>query len=283
MKVKFFSFEQYHAKPNTGSTKLRVHNLIKYWNEAELYKYGQKPDVMIFQKVYQQADYKLHSHLDCIKILDICDPDWLDRQNIVETIQAVDGVVVPTKAMKQFLEQVTNKPIKVVKDRHDIAEVTPPKRHYGQANNFVWFGYKQNAELLKGAIRYLERMKYKLTVISNDDPQADRWVEKEGSLQYEFIKYDEDTFYETMQNYDLCILPKGNRPEDRFKSNNKTTKSWLAGLPVVSTAEDIEALQDPVVRQAEAERLYNKAIKFYDCKKSVKEYKEFISGLQSRN
>ena len=77
-KVSFFTFEAFHAKSNVGSTKIRVHNLIKYWEEAELYKYGEKPDVMIFQKVYVNKDYKLPVTFPAVKILDICDPDWFE-------------------------------------------------------------------------------------------------------------------------------------------------------------------------------------------------------------
>ena len=281
MKIRYLDFARYHGKGNTGSTQLRVHNLIKYWDEADLYKYGEQVDVMIFQKVYMQADFKLHAHLKCIKILDICDPDWLDRQNIVETVNNVDGVTVPTRDMQEFIQQLTDKPVLVVPDRHDIDVVLPVKKHTGNAKRFVWFGYKQNVDVLKSALRYLERMEYSLTIISNDDPQADRWCDKPGNLDYKFIKYDEDTFYTDMQEFDLCILPQGVRPVDRFKSNNKTTKAWLCGLPVVQTAEDIEALQDQKARQAEATRCYNKAIKEYDVKLSVKEMQKFIQGLKN--
>ena len=121
MKVRFFTFEQYHGKGNIGSTRIRVHYLIDRWDEAELYRYGENPDVLIFQKVYLQPDYRFPEHFEGIKILDICDPDWLsEQQNVVETINAMDGVTCPTESLKEFLEQLTDKPIRVIPDRHNF-------------------------------------------------------------------------------------------------------------------------------------------------------------------
>lgn len=277
MNVRFFTFSAYHGKGQVGSTQLRVTNLLKYWPEAELYKYGEKVDVMVFQKVYMQTDYRLHEHLDCIKILDICDPDWLDKQNIVETINAVDAVAVPTKSMQKFIMQLTDKPVRIIKDRHDVDNIKTPKHHMGKLKRLVWFGYKQNVELLRGALSYIAKHEYILTVISNDDPALERYEEK---LKYEFVKYDEDTIQKELKKNDACLLPKGNRPEDMFKSNNKTTRAWLAGLPVVKSADEIEAIIESKPRQALAKECYNKAIKEYDCKQSVAEYIALINELK---
>lgn len=272
--IRFFTFAQYHHKPNTGSTKIRVNNIVKYWDRAELYKYGEKPSVMIFQKVYMQADYKLHAHLECKKILDICDPDWLDHQAIKETIDNVDAVTCPTKPLADFMRQLTDKPIVVIPDRHDVELFHTPKKHYGEAKKLVWFGYKQNAELLKSAIPYLIRNKFELTVISNELPNL-------GDYEFRFVKHPntDEEFIEEMQKNDICLLPQGGRPEDMFKSNNKTTKAWLCGLPVAQTAEDVDNLRDPEARQKAATECYNKAIKEYDCRLSVKQMKELIEKL----
>lgn len=275
MLVRAFTFSQYHNKPNTGSTKIRVQNLVKYWDDYEIYKYGEKPDVMVFQKVYMQADYKVPLTLECIKILDICDPDWFDNQAVKETIDEMNAVTCPTENMAEFLRQLTDKPVVVIPDRHDIADYGQPKKHYGDAKKLVWFGYKQNAELIKGAMAWISRNGFELTIISNDSPNI--------AGDFEFVKYpsDEKEFITELQKHDICVLPVGNRPEDRFKSNNKTTKAWLAGLPVAQDAEQIEALVSSEARQKEADMCYNKAIKEYDCKLSVKQMKELIDELSS--
>lgn len=274
MKVRFFTFEQYHGKNNIGSTRLRVHNLIKYWEDAELYKYGEKPDVMIFQKVYMQVDYKYIKHLDCIKILDMCDADWLDKQAIKETIDAVDAVTCSSEALTKFIQQLTDKPVIFIDDRFDMEFVPKPKVHKGKLKKLVYFGYKQNAELLKAAIPYLQRNKYKLTIISNEDPYL-------SDGDYEFVKYDEETIYEELQKHDACLLPADTRPVGYFKSNNKTIKANLAGLPVVKTAEEIEEIIEPEKRQSIASMCYNKAIKSADCKISIKQYEDLIKELQN--
>ena len=54
--VRFMTFEQYHGKRNIGSTRIRVRNLLKHWKEADIYKYGENPDVLIFQKVYMTGE-----------------------------------------------------------------------------------------------------------------------------------------------------------------------------------------------------------------------------------
>ncbi len=78
MNVRYITFENYHGKRNVGSTRLRVHNLIKYWLDAAIYKYSEQSDVMIYQKVYETMDYRFPSHFEGTQILDICDPDWYD-------------------------------------------------------------------------------------------------------------------------------------------------------------------------------------------------------------
>ena len=73
--VRFMTFEQYHGKRNIGSTRIRVRNLLKHWKEADIYKYGENPDVLIFQKVYMTGEtyrstaYKFHKYFPGTKIV----------------------------------------------------------------------------------------------------------------------------------------------------------------------------------------------------------------------
>jgi len=62
MEVRYFPFTKFHGKGQTGSTTIRVDNLIKYWKEADIYKYGEKPDVLIWQKVYWLPDWEFQKH-----------------------------------------------------------------------------------------------------------------------------------------------------------------------------------------------------------------------------
>jgi len=281
--VRFLTFENIHGKKNTGSTYIRVHQLLKYWKEAEIYKYGEHPEVMIFQKVYWTPDYHFMENLDSIKILDICDPDWLDNAYVKRTIDNMDAVTCPTKELKEFLQQLTDKPVKIVPDRFDLENVPKLKVHKNKKDlKAVWFGYSHNAEVLKPAIQVLEKHNISLTVISNDDPFAWRWALKEDyKNKYKFIKYNEESIYERLQECDICILPHGNRPVDRFKSNNKTIKAFLAGLPVAKDIDQLEKYLDNNTRNIASKFNYEKAKEDYDVKKSIEEYKQLIETIKS--
>lgn len=278
MMIRFQTFEQYHGRKQIGSTRIRVHNLLKFWDEADLYKYGEMADVMIFQKVYCTYDYKLPKTYPGITILDCCDLDWNDTPDIhiKETIDAVDAVAVPTKNLQKLLQQMTDTPIKLIKDRFIIEDFPPQKIHRGRLRSVVWFGYAHNADVLKFALPSLEKRGLKLTVISNQDPFL-------GKLNddYTFKKYNQETIYSEMQKHDLCILPKGFRPQDRYKSENRTVIAQLCGLPVAETAEDLDNLVEGSARNKAVNNVYDKLKLEYDVRKSVKEYKELIEGIKN--
>ena len=283
-KVEFQTFESFHGKKNIGSTNIRVHQLIKYWPEASLYKYGSNPNVLVFQKVYWLPDYRFVEHFEGIKILDICDPDWLDNMYIARTVENCDGVVVPTVAMQKFIQQMTDKPVKVIKDRFDLEFVPKLKTHKNKDRlTAVWFGYHHNAEVLRyGAVKALEDMGMRLVIISDEDPAAWRWANDSEKFKqsYKFLKYGEDSIYDRLQQFDICILPPDNSSRGMFKSENKTVKAQLAGLPVARSIDELETLVDNNKRNEVSQLYYKKAIKEYDVKISIQEYKELIDGLK---
>lgn len=277
MVVRFLTFEQFHGKRNVGSTDIRVHQLIRNWPEAALYKYGEKPDVLIFQKVYAIDDYRFPEAFSGTKILDICDPDWYDGALVKRTIDAMDAVTCPTEAMQKFLMQMTDKPVVVIPDRFDLAQLPRPKKHSGEAKKAVWFGYAHNAVTLKFAIKAVERKGIHITVIANEDPHIERWgISKEN---YSYQKYNHETIFTDIQQHDFALLPVGSRPQDVFKSNNKEIRANLAGLPVVKDLESLEEIMDEAKRAALAEKAYNEAKEDYDIRLSVEQYKELIRRI----
>lgn len=279
--VRFFTFEAFHAKSNVGSTKIRVHNLIKYWEDAKLYKYGEKPDVLIFQKVYIGKDYKVPATFPAVKILDICDPDWLEGVPIKETVDAMNAITCPTEPLAEFIRQLTDKPVRVIKDRFDLTEFQSRKTHRGQAKTVVWFGYHHNASALKLAVQSIERRGLRLKVIADQDPFASRWAFKPKNFEsnYEFVKYRPDTAYLEIQKADVCVLPKMNRPQDRFKSENKTVIAQLLGLPVATTADELDKFMTAEQRNKAVDTVYDIVRKEYDVNKSIKEYKDLIDEI----
>lgn len=282
--IRFFTYSQYHnKKPPVGSTNIRVHQLLKYWDDAELYTFGEFPDALIFQKVYIGQDYKFPAHFENIKILDICDPDWLEGIAIKETVDAMDAVTVPTQALKDFISQLTDKPIVVIPDRFDL-ELIPkkPKLHIKPATTVTWFGYRHNAPLLRPALALIKELNLKLRVISNDDPILHQYHDSIDVEDYTFIKYNEETIYTELQKADFAILPKGFRPEDVYKSNNKTIKAQLAGLPVAADKGEVMAFMEAENRQKHIDEIYDSIKSEYDVRKSVEQYKELIAEISKR-
>lgn len=280
--IRFFTFAQVHGKfPVPGSTQIRVNQLMKYWPNTALYKYGENPDVLIFQKVYTTADYKFPAHFQGIKILDICDPDWFSGQQVRETIDAMDAVVCPTMPLVEFLKQLTDKPVIQIKDRFDLEELPSPKSHSLPAKRVVWFGYRHNAITLKPALDMLVKHNINLTIIADDDPLMYTFAPslKEG---YRYIKHTAD-IYADLQACDFALLPKGFRPEDRFKSENKTVKANLAGLPVANDIESFELFLDGKERQKWVDENYARIKDEYDVKRSVEEYQELIKKVSGNS
>ena len=279
--IRFFTYSQFHGKLEpVGSDYIRAHQVMKYWEEAELYKYGENPDVLIFQKVFISQDYLFPRHFEGIKILDICDPMWLEGHNVVETAQAMDAVTCPTEALATFIRQF-HANVVVIPDRFDLELLPKPKAHTKQAKRVVWFGYSHNADLLKPAIATIERLGLDLIIISNDDPIANRWGIRDKDEYYTFVKYDEATIYKELQKADFAVLPDGMRPVDEFKSNNKTVKAQLAGLPVAKTVEDCELYMSAEARQEWFNTNYDIIKQQYDVRNSVNDYKQIIENIKN--
>lgn len=286
MNIRFFDFSRYHGKnPPSGSTNIRVHQLIKYWPEADIYLYGEHPDVLIFQKVYCTPDYKFPANYPAIKILDICDPDWLDgTTSIRETVDSMDAVVCSSEGLQKFAKQLTDKPVVVIKDRFDLEPIPAPKIPSGDAETIVWFGYRHNADCLKYAMRTIDELGLNLMVISNDDPFAWQWLPRESAMafkeRYTFVKYKEDTVYTYLQKTDICLLPSAERPIDKFKSDNKTAKAILAGVPVAHNGDQLRQLLTEEGRKTFLEDNYQKYREEYDVRKSVEDYKKLIELIR---
>lgn len=276
--VRFFDFSRYHGKEPQGSTFIRVLQLIKHWPEAERYKYGENPDVLIFQKVYSALDYQFPQHFEGIKILDICDPDWMENASVVETCNAMDAVTTSSEYMAEFIGQFHNNVIHVP-DRFDLDDLPEPKMHTEEAKTVVWFGYSHNAENLKPALNLIDELGLNLIIIANDDPILNRHSTRESKDWYKYVRYNEATFYEELQKADFAILPDGFRPVDPFKSNNKTVKAQLAGLPVAKDSDKVKAFISAKNRRKWFDDNYDIIKSDYDVRKSVEQYKDIIDEI----
>lgn len=279
--VRFFTYSQFHNKnPVVGSTFIRVNQLLKYWPEAALYRYGENPDALIFQKVYVADDYQFPKHFEGIKILDICDPDWNEGMNVAETARAMDAITCSSEALAKFMQQLTDAPCIYVPDRWDVRAMKPPREHHGKAKTVVWFGYMHNADTLKPALRTINELGLNLLIISNDDPIIHRFDVREHKEYYKFKKFKQEEIDEDLRKADFAILPGDFRPQGRFKSNNKTTKAILNGLPVATNGDELRAFVEPEARNEYLRKHYAIIKEEYDVRKSVEQLKEIIAEAQ---
>lgn len=278
--IRFFTYPLFHGKTEqVGSTFIRVAQVIKYWDEAEVYRYGENPDCLIFQKVFVHPDYTFPEHFKGKKILDICDPMWVDNYEVVRTCNAMDAITVPTEALATFIKQFHNN-VHVIPDRYDMEILPKPKQHKGKAKTVVWFGYSHNSETLRPALRLIEELKLKLIIISNDDPIFNQYSKRPKDEWYKYLKHgDEHEIYEQLQLADFAILPDGNRPVDVFKSNNRTIRANLAGLPVAKTADEVREFLDPDNRRKWFVKNYDTIKEEYNVVKSVEQYKDIINEI----
>lgn len=275
MKVGFLLFEKIHGKKYIGSSRIRGHWIIKHWDEAELFEQGGKYDAIIFQKVYWSNYFKI---FDGIKVLDICDPDWLDTVPIIEPLSYLDGITTSTEALAEEMRKLTDKPVKFIPDRQDLEFHNAEKYkkvHKGRATKVIWFGYSHNAKTLDITLVYLKKYNLKLTVLSCFRPPYPR---ADKNLKYNWGSSDFD-FNKIVTSYDVVLLPPNESPKGRFKSKNKTYTAWALGMPVATTPEELKKFLDPEERQKEADKRLKEVREKWDVKISVEEFKEFVNKL----
>jgi len=284
MRVGFLLFERWHGKEQIGSSRIRGHWVIKNWPGAEVFVQSQKYDAIIFQKTYWPEYWK---HYKGIKILDLCDPDWLaghligdpviKKQGIVEMLPYIDAITTSTEALAEPLREMAewygfDIPIRCIPDRVDLTEYNRVKKHKGEARQVVWFGYAHNTEALDVAMPFIKQHNLKLVVISDQKPPYSRADQNK--------KFDQDKLVNELLKHDMAVFPNYKRGRFQFKSNNKTIQCWAVGLPVATTPDELSRFMDGEARQKEAIKRRKEVEEKYDVKLSVKEYKDLICEIQ---
>lgn len=265
--------DQWHQRGPAGSSRIRGYWLINYWEKAETFKQGAKYDVVIFQKCYWTDYVKI---FEGIKILDICDPDWLDAMPIIEVLQDCDAVTTSTETLRDEMKKFTDKPVVYIPDRQDLNFHNVQKVHDGIAKKIIWFGYAHNTSVLDKTLSFLKKNNLELTVLSNCRPP---YAGATKNVKYEWENPEFD-FNKIILENDIVILPENTSPRGRFKSSNKTYTAWALGMPVAVTPEDILKFLDPEERKKEAELKLKEVREKYDVKQSVEEFKQLIKQLQ---
>jgi len=276
--IGIWTFEQFHRKKNIGSTRIRADWLIKYWDKAERYVQGKKYETIIFQKVYYPEFAKL---FDGLKILDICDGDFLDWAcRLRETIEEMDGIICSTEVLVKVVKQMTDKPVIMIPDRLDLDFHKQKKNHQGKAEKVVWFGYAHNQKTIETVLPFLEKHKMELIIISNKPFVLP--VQYIGKIKLTNYPWSVLTVNEDIIKGDIVINPTFKYGNWQFKSNNKTITSWALGMPVADTPEDLERFLNAEERKKEAVKRIKEIKDKYQVQRSVKEYKEFIDKLHEK-
>jgi hypothetical protein len=277
MKIGIFLFEQFHARKDIGSSRIRGHWLIKHWPGAEAFKLGQQYDVLIFQKVYF---IELAEKFQGIKILDICDADWLHwGYRIKQMIGLCDAVTCSTQAIADYISKLTDKPVVYIPDRLDFDSFGDLKKeHHGQAKTVVWYGYQDNFPMLQSAIGSLIKNKIEeLVVIANKPFQMP--VQAAGKLRLSNLPWTIETVNQDLLKADIILNPQSSKGRWVYKSNNKTINAWALGIPVAHSNLELKTFLNENARQAEGDRRYQEVREKYDVRKSVEQYQELINDI----
>lgn len=276
MKVAFCTMEKFdnRLRDSVGSSRIRGSWLIRYWPEAEEFIIAKKYDVIIFQKVYWS---QMMDNFEGIKILDICDPDWVEGKPVLEYVDKADATVVSTPALRDYMVKFRpDSKIICIPDRIDLEEHDKYKKvkHTGIAQTVAWFGYSHNIHYIYKTFEYLIPKGLKLVVIS--DQPFNPPVQYQG-LKFENIPYAYPGVHKEIVKCDMLLMPESNDDlRGRFKSNNKTLTGWALGVPVVQVPADIDRFMDPIERQKEADLRYAEIKDKWDVRQSVREYQELI-------
>ena len=274
-KIGFLLFEKWHNKKHLGSSRIRGHWLIKNWPEAELYVQSGKYDVIIFQKCYWPEYVKAYKG---IKILDVCDPDWLDEVPFKEMLDNCDAITTSSEALRDGIKKFAeNKPVVYIPDRQDLSFHNVRKQHKDKAKRVIWFGYSHNANVLDRVISTLKKHDLKLTVLSCCRPP---YSKADNNIKYEWDNPDFD-FNKIMIEHDFVIMPDNPTPRGMYKSKNKTYTAWALNLPVASNRDDLIRFLDPEERRKEAEKRFKEVVEKYDVKQSVLDFKKLIKQINA--
>jgi glycosyltransferase involved in cell wall biosynthesis len=262
-KIAFISDDLKPYNEAWASTRLRVYNVINYFNSKYFFKYklelfekGKKYDMVIFQKAYFGEYLDLARNLknkgvkivfdinidvfalnDNIKIFSKQQKEKFQNQkrDVVEMLNLSDAVITPSEHLlnlylkynkKTFLieEAIEDKFIKVKKN-HKNKEII----------NLLYSGYSKKAqdiEIIKDVLKklYDKYSNLNLLFLSDVDPNID-------FMPSSFLKFDFPKVHKYFLLGDIKIAPRDlNLRYNLGHTVNKIAYPMAVGLPVVASA-----------------------------------------------
>lgn len=279
----FYTFENHHGKKNIGGTRLRAHWPIEKWKdngpdigEAELFTHGRKYDILIYQKAYwfQHAEY-----FDGIKILDLCDPDFLEPGYPVKRmIEACDAVTCSSEKLAiEVAKFAGDKPVWFIPDCVLDPQKEPMKKHEGSLSKVAWYGYAENFPALNTALTAIVKRGLELIVVGTDTFTPPPSIK---GLNFTNYPWKPETWVEDFMRADVVINPKISSGRFAFKSDNKTVQAWAVGMPVADFDTDFDKLETAEARNKEGAEKRQWVIENRDVKIQVGMLKDLILEIQ---
>jgi hypothetical protein len=265
---------------SVGSSRIRVRWLLNYWTEAEEYIIGKKYQVHIYQKVYWGP---MMDAFTGIKILDLCDPDWLENKPVFEFVDKVDAVTTSTEELAKYVRKIRpNALVKCIPDRIYLPEAIPVKTEYSDIlKSVVWFGYSRNSHYLTRTFEEIIKRDLKLIIVA--DAPIEPPLMYRGKIDIHNVNYNYTAVNKEMIKYDAVLMPDPFGDERaKYKSNNKTLQAWALGMPVIRTPDDFNRLASKEVRVNEVKAKRKEVEEKWRVELSVKEYKDLNEEIKKR-
>lgn len=278
MKCGVLPFRKFEGKKQVGSSTIRCDWLVKYWKDAEVFKYGQYYDVVIYQKSYWPEHAKL---VKGVKILDICEPDWFHwGYRFKEMIEEIDAVTCSSWLLTKDVRKFTDKPVVYVPDRLDLSMFKPIEVKDRRAKMVGWFGYSNNFFVLNPAVVQLSKLGLELLVISGEEYRPP--VGYENRIKCRTIGFDWNRLQSDLKDIDIILNPRSETGKWKYKSDNKTSIARALGLPVASSPEDIIKFMDPENRRIESKKRLKEVKEKRDVNLSILQYKTLIEEIKKK-
>lgn len=282
MRTGILTFEKFLGKKDIGSSRIRGHWIVEAWKKAgedigdcEIFKFGVKYDAVIFQKAYFVEYAK---QFQGVKILDICDPDWMHWSfKFKEMIDECDAVTCSSQELVNSISKFTDKPVYFIPDRVQLENLPEPKKQVGETKTLVWFGYSTNFPILDSAIKLIQDLKMDLIVISDGIyAQPSAFKIKVSNLPWS------QHYLEDIQRGDVVINPKHSKGKWKFKSDNKTSIAKALGVPVAHDGSELKNFLTEEQRQQASLEGLEEVKRAFDIKLSVIDYKNVIKDILNK-